>query len=328
VTRAVSGSATSRATSTATCWCHSDVDGDVLVPQRRRRRRVGATATSAATCWCHNAYERAPNDMLRMGGWDREEFVGTLTRRYDVLSAIDRDPRQKPALAEDLSMARSTVDRAVRELANADLLERRESGYALTTCGELALDAYRSFVADVDALATAADVVETVPSRRDVDVEFLRDATVVRGSVSAPHRPLQAFIDAFEGSVQARGFSPSAYDAYVETVEERVVDAGMTAELVFCDDALTELTSNHQDALGRAVDTGRVDVYRVSDLPQIGLVVLDRDDAPPIASLGVHDASGLQAVVTNDTPAAVEWARDRVDDAFARAERMPLAASE
>ncbi|WP_323192997.1 hypothetical protein, partial [Halostella sp. PRR32] len=77
---------------------------------------------------------------------------------------------------------------------------------------------------------------------------------------------------------------------------------GLTAELAFSDEALTELTTTHRDAIVRAANTGRVTVHRVDDLPSAGLVVMERADAPTVAAMGVHDGAGLDAVVTNDDP--------------------------
>jgi predicted transcriptional regulator len=255
---------------------------------------------------------------------ERDELVHTLTRRRAVLAALDDAPRRKPELVANLDVARSTVDRAIRQLETEGLVERVDDGFALSTCGELAVDVYGEFAAKLDAVCETRDVVEHLPSGEFADSTFLVDAEVVRATVSAPDRPVRAFVEMVADATHARGFSPTAYGSYVDAFEHQVLEGGMTAELAFSDDALGELTGTHGDAIERVAETGRVDVYRIPSLPAAGVVVLTRDDGSRVAAMGVHDGSALSAVVRNDAPAAVAWASSLVDDQFDRAERMPL----
>jgi len=250
--------------------------------------------------------------------------VHALTRRRTVLEELAEGPRPKRDLVEALDVARSTVDRALRTLESEGLVERADDGFAFTTSGAVAFDVYVEFTERLGAIRASQDVVERLPSRRFVDPAFLRGAEVVRASVSAPDEPVRAFVDMVSEATHARGFSPTAYGAYVDAFEERVVEYGMTADLAFSDEALETLTSTHGDAIARAVATGRVSVRRVPDLPETGVVVLSHEERPPAVAMGVHGGPGLDALVRNDSPAAVAWARDLVDEQFERAEEIPL----
>jgi len=253
-----------------------------------------------------------------------DDFVNTLTRRRDVLTAIDRHPLHKPALSAELDVARSTVDRAIRELQGQGLVVRGDDGFELTTCGEVAVDLHERFASDLRAMCDARDVVAELPSREFAHPDVLADADVVRATTSAPDRPVRAFLDLVEASTHVRGFSPTAYGAYVDVFERRVVEGGMTAELVFSDDALAELTTTYGDPIQRAVDTGRVDVYRVERLPMAGVSVLTREDGSRVVAMGAYDGTGLTALVANETPDALAWADALLDDRFEQAEEMPV----
>jgi len=255
---------------------------------------------------------------------ERDDLVQTLTRRREILQALDDRPRDKPALVRELDVARSTVDRAVRQLEYRGLTERGPDGIALTTSGEVALDVYGEFTTQLESLWDRQDIVAELPSREFAPPVLLSGADVVRSTVSAPDRPVLAFVDLVEEATHARGFSPSAYGAYVDAFERRVVEGELTAELLFSDEALAELTTTHRDAITRAAATGRVAVHRVESLPTTGVIVLERADAGPMVAMGVHDHTNLAAVVTNDSPDAVEWARELVDGQFERGEAIPL----
>lgn len=259
-----------------------------------------------------------------MDSGERDELVHTLTRRRTILAALDDRPRHKRDLTEELHVARSTIDRALRKLETEGLVERGDDGFSLTTYGEIAFDVYADFTTRLDALWDARDVVDALPSSQFAEPVFLRNASVTRASVSAPDRPVRAFVDLVSAATHARGFSPTAYGAYVDVFETRVVDAGMTAELAFSDEALEELTTTHKGAIQRAAETGRVDVHRIEPLPPTGLIVLTREDGSQVVAMGVHDGKGLTAVVKNDAPAAVEWAQELVDEHLERADPIPL----
>jgi predicted transcriptional regulator len=252
-----------------------------------------------------------------------EELVRTLTRRRDVLTTIDDRPVRKPTLASELDVARSTVDRAIRELQAQGLVVRGDDGFELTTCGEVAVDLYARFASRLAAMCDAQDVVAELPSRELAHPDVLSGADVVRATTSAPDRPVRAFLDLVEESTHVRGFSPTAYGAYVDVFERRVVDAGLTAELVFSDEALGELTTTYQDSIQRAVDTGRVDVFRVPALPMAGVSVLTREDGSRVVAVGAYDDTALSALVVNERPDALAWANALLDDRFERADEMP-----
>lgn len=259
-----------------------------------------------------------------MDSGEHEDLVGTLTRRRDVLGLLEEGSTRKPELASELEVARSTVDRAIRELQAHALVERGDGGYELTTCGEVVVDLYETFASRLAAMSDARDVVAELPSREFAHPDVLRGADVVRATTSAPDRPVRAFLDVVEASTHARGFSPTAYGAYVDVFERRVVEGGMSAELVFSDEALAELTTTHREPIQRAVDTGRVEVFRVGSLPMVGVSVLTREDGGRVAAMGVYDGTALKALVKNETPSGVAWAEDVVDEYFERAEEMPV----
>lgn len=259
-----------------------------------------------------------------MNAGELDEFVNTLTRRRDVLTAIDDSPLHKPALSTELDVARSTVDRAIRELQARGLVVRGDDGFELTTCGEVAVELYERFASRLRAMCDAQDVVAELPSREFAHPDVLSGADVVRATASAPDRPVRAFLDLVEASTHVRGFSPTAYGAYVDVFERRVVEGGMTAELVFGDDALAELTTTYGDPIQRAVDTGRVDVYRVERLPMAGVSVLTREDGSRVVAMGAYDGTGLSALVVNESSDALAWADGLVDDRVERAEEMPV----
>jgi len=77
--------------------------------------------------------------------------VDVVTKRYEFLVALST-PKTKPELVASLDRSRSTVDRAVGALRDADLVERTGSEYVVTYAGRQATAAYEAFRDRLDAL--------------------------------------------------------------------------------------------------------------------------------------------------------------------------------
>lgn len=86
------------------------------------------------------------------------------------------------------------------------------------------------------------------------------------------------------------------------------------------DEVLDRLVSDFTDVVLESLRTGRVELYRVESFPY-SVLVGERDGREEMG-LGVYTAVGMAGYVSNDSDAAVAWARDRVDDGVAAATRV------
>lgn len=251
-----------------------------------------------------------------------EEVIDVLVKRAEFMTALSDEPERKPALVDRLPVARSTVDRALRELERVGLVARCESGYKLTTAGELALSAYQAFHGTVAGVARAEDVLAPIAESSLVDPALFPDCEVVRAGLSAPDRAIREAVSLVEGATRVRGVSPATHTAYVDVFHERVVEHGMETELVFSEDALAQLTGTHVEKFTPALETGYVSVYQVADMPPLGLILVDDADGPSEVALVVYTDRGIHGVVRNDTPEALAWGVEAFRTVRDRAERV------
>ena len=103
--------------------------------------------------------------------------VDVVTKRYEFLVALST-PKTKPELVASLDRSRSTVDRAVGALRDADLVERTGSEYVVTYAGRQATAAYEAFRDRLDALQRAHPVLSALPPDVDIDPAVLHGADV------------------------------------------------------------------------------------------------------------------------------------------------------
>ncbi|MFB6071458.1 MAG: helix-turn-helix transcriptional regulator [Halobacterium sp.] len=249
------------------------------------------------------------------------DTVSLLVRRADLLSELRDAPPGKPALVDDLPYSRSTVDRAVRSLEDAGLVERN-GGVALTLRGRLALDAFDRFAGNVDAIEAAVPVVEPLPRTARIDNALFRGADVVSATREAPQRPSTAFLDAAEEMTAYRGYASAVIPAGVEVVCDRVVEHGATADVVMPESALDELLSSHADTVEPALETGRLTLREADAGLEYSLLLVDQPDRTLACALAYGDG-GLNGLVKNDRPHAVRWVESVYEDLRADAEPLP-----
>jgi predicted transcriptional regulator len=243
-----------------------------------------------------------------MPGSGSDDVLEVVTSRAGLLRAIGVDGAEKPTLEEALSVSRSTVDRGVRELLDTGLIQRDDDRYRLTLTGELALANYDRFTSQVEGALAAGDVLEaTANSELAVDPVVLEGATIDRDdAVDA----LSSLVGRASHVWAVVPVAPARQ--LLETCVDTVVDDSGSAQCVLSDAALGELRRAHDCDLKSLLSTGRVTLARPIDESAPGLLVCEWDDGAAMA-LVHHNDGAITAVLTNDSPKAVEWAREQFE---------------
>lgn len=242
---------------------------------------------------------------------DGSTILSVLGRRENVLRCIDSDGCRKRDLLDELSVSRSTVDRAVRELVDAELVRRSDDCYHRATAGELVLEEYDRAADRIAGLVGASSFLDGLPAEGDTDPVLFDGATVVEADHLSPATPIDSFTDLVERSSYVVGFLSAIFPAQVETYRRQLLDGDLTARMVVSDSVCRRLVSRYGDAVRDGFRTGRIDVRRATELPSYTLVVGTAANRAEVG-LVAHTANGIRGVLRNDDPDAVEWARRRI----------------
>lgn len=255
-----------------------------------------------------------------MGGRDVDDAIDVLAKRNEFVAELAAGAREKPELVETLDVARSTVERALRELEAAGYVQRGDDGYRLTATGTIAHEIYADFDERLDALWDARDVVSVLsPTHADegpgdlVPPDVLVDADVTRTNRHAPDRVVYELVSMVQGATRVQGVSPVAHGAYVEAFDEQIHERGMEVTLVFTSTVLEELATTYADAMSTTTLVNGVQFYEIPDLPPVGLLLAEFDDGHREVGVAVYDDTGLRAFAHNDTDDAVAWAESRFE---------------
>lgn len=243
-----------------------------------------------------------------------KELAAVLRRRWKVLQALRETPRSKPELIEECDISRSTVDRAIEEIADQSICERDyDVGYRLTPNGKCLVDwsdvVRRSF-AGIEA-ATYAGIQFQIDEPED-GILFL-DADVVTGEAHAPDRPLRLVCEHLRTTPRLRGFTPVVVDEYVSICSERIEEGSLGLDLVIDSNVRRYLSEAYTRRFERARSS---ELARFRETPideSVGLAIYGEDNDLVVNLLSYGDA-GLEGVLETEARLAVSWAERRFED--------------
>lgn len=239
-------------------------------------------------------------------GWG--ELLSLIGRRADLLAAILGGPATKPDLVEDLDVSRSTVDRAVRELEDADLIERTNGGIEITLLGRLSFASYLKHRREIARVMEFSDLLVHLDSSAPLPHSFLVGADLYRPDPPAVHRPHARARTELEDVDRIEGLTRAITDPGVlGRFADAVRDGRLEAELVMTSEVLDHLVENRGNDLERDRREGRLTLYEYDGIP-FGLLVADPDSPDARALLFVYEDGHLVGVLQNRRRQAVDWA--------------------
>ncbi|MDS0293541.1 helix-turn-helix transcriptional regulator [Halogeometricum luteum] len=243
---------------------------------------------------------------------DDERLRRTLERRSAVASRLAAAPARKPALVDALDSSRSTVDRAIDELAAVGCVRREDSEYALTTTGRLALRTYEGYRSATDAIAATTEFVNCLPADAPLDTSLLDGASVSMSSEHVPDQALAPSTDLFKRATRMRGLAPVVLGFYPNTVAEQLSRDELTVEIVASAEVLGALPSIPDVGTASLSEADGLSLYESGGELPYALWLMETPESD-YAGITAYDAGGAAGVLMNDSPAAVEWAESEYE---------------
>jgi predicted transcriptional regulator len=251
------------------------------------------------------------------------DLVNLLRRRGDLLRRVDGEGTHKAELAAESDVSRSTVDRGIRDLAEAGLVCREDGRYRRTLAGDLALATYDDLLETFDALVRAGPALSELPPGTPFDPVLLGGADVVVVATQAdPGRPGREQRRHVERATHQRALASTALSTHVDVYRDAIVEDGLTGEFLLSPRVLDLLVEDHAAALEDALSTGRVSLRVADSLPPYGLSISETPEGT-VVGLIVHHRSGTDAFLSTTDEEAVAWAEALFERRWDAADPIP-----
>lgn len=250
------------------------------------------------------------------------DLLPLFARRESLLSRLDEGTRTKADLVATLDVSRSTVDRCVRKLESAGIVERREGSYGLSLAGRLLFREYLRFRERASSIGDAVEVLAAVPTDADLDGDALVDADVTVADRTAPYRPAEAHLEQVRGADRVSIVSTAVSPRYVSTYREAVVDGDLELRLVTTDSVASILISEYPDVLAACFEAGDLEMYLYDDEPPFSISVVERPESVHLGLL-VYDDGGVRGYISSESESAVAYGYEQFERYRERSTPIP-----
>ncbi|NLV12173.1 helix-turn-helix transcriptional regulator [Haloarcula argentinensis] len=239
---------------------------------------------------------------------DRTDIDTTLSDRDEFLRKLIEQPRPKSKLEEGVECSRSTLDRALRELAEANLAKYKNGLWQPTLLGRRTLQNRDEYLDSLENLSEAAAVVNELPPDSPITGEFLIDANVHEASSTMPDAVTKTLLNSMAEANKIRIATPAMFTVLAEQFYEWLDGDQLECLEMLLSPGLFEET---QVVLPGFTDTdvvgSQLELYSGPIPFDFGLWIADTGEAGVI----VYTDQGIQGHLVNDRNAAVEWAHDQ-----------------
>lgn len=254
-----------------------------------------------------------------MSGSISPPLLETVARRACGIKRLLEEPADKRELEAIVDVSRTTVDRTVSRLSDAECIAYRDGKWEVTLLGQLAYEEYEQLAARYGSLTIAQPLLLHLPPETPVDVRLLADAEILLAEPPAPHAPTAQLEDLLQHSDQIEGISSVVLPRYVPLFHHHIVERGTDTDLILDAELVGYLWTSYPDEMGAVLETDNGIVWRLDQKPPFGLVLIDKE----VVWFAVYDEDGgLKGTIVNDSDAAVTWATDVVHSYRQQAEQV------
>lgn len=235
-----------------------------------------------------------------------------LTERHSYLRALIEQPRSKCDLKEELDGSRSTLDRALRDLADANLAVYEDGVWKPTSLGRCSYRTRKAYLERLENLAEAAPLFNELSSGSPVDCAFVIEADVYEADPSMPDAVIHTLLDSVEGRQGVSVATPVVVTGFAEDFYERVsCGESYSLELLIPPEVFERTRAAFPTLTDELLEDENVSLHTAAIPFNFGLWIVDSTEAGII----VFTDQGVRGILVSDTADALDWATDQYERA-------------
>lgn len=236
-------------------------------------------------------------------------IIDVVLKRRGILEYICEHEPDKRTLVNELPQSRPTIDRAIRQLEEYDLVERSNGTCRPTYTGTVACELCADFKGAFEMLEEAGGEIASLPIDATLDTSIFLNGDVFHPPNHAPYERIEPLYDDIENSEDIVAVS----DILIPHIE-RILEQGLANDvdimLLVNDGALDVLLEKQPSKIIPHIESSN-SIYRGIELCQYSLFLIDGE----ILYTGIFsETNHLSSVIRNTNPQAVQWANQLISD--------------
>jgi predicted transcriptional regulator len=244
------------------------------------------------------------------------DIVEVVLNRDQIFHVVCKEMPEKRDLEHRVSKSRPTIDRAIRELEEENLVYCEGGLCKPTSVGRLAHELYERFEKSFTRLSEIEDELIELPSETTLPSIVFYGASLLQPPDYAPYSTIGALVDDLAEAAEVTVVTPILITPYLNKIADRRSSSQLDVRLIVTEEVAEMLMSDTGNT--QIASLTSQDLLSVSDdVPQYGLVLIDRRITYTLIFSGTNH---LSAAIRNTRPDAVEWTKKRIDEIRTRSQ--------
>lgn len=238
-----------------------------------------------------------------------KNIVNVVLKRRVVLKYICQYKPDKRELVENLSDSRPTIDRAVRELEDHNLVERVDGVCKPTYTGKTAYELCEEFRNSFQILKETSSELSSLPLDTDLDKSIFLDGSVFHPPDCAPYKSIQSLDEDIRNGEKIIA-ATEILTPHIDEILKQDTNGEVDITLFVSNDVLEVLLDNQPGSIIPHIESGDT-VYRGIKVSRYNLFLIDAE----ILYIGIYsDTNHLSTVIRNTNQQAIQWAKKSVSE--------------
>lgn len=247
-----------------------------------------------------------------------QEMIDIVFNRADVLDMVCGGTHDKRELVDNLPISRPTIDRAIRELEEHDLVKRSGGTCEPTFSGRLALEMYEITEETIDTIHNKSEILNELSKNSNISPLLLTEASIHLPSDCAPFSPIEPVYTKLEKADALRSLVPVILPHQLELLHRKSNASNENVEVTIDSQILETLLEQHHERTHEMISNGNT-LYKADRLPNYSLFICDGKFVFVTIYSPTNQPLG---VIENSSEAVLQWAREQFT--FYRKNATPL----
>lgn len=211
-----------------------------------------------------------------------EDQIKAFTRsgiRAKIMLCLKESPKTAAEMERLLGTRATTILHAIKEMSDADIVEKTTSGYALTNIGFIQACILDDLVGCIAALEEHREFwmthdISGIPVNLQKGIGQLAQSEIVESDPGAILKTVEYFLAELNKSREIYGVSPIIIPGYSETIASAVM-RGARVHLILTDAILKIVVAQHQELLRDLLKLENFHLYCINNGVKVAFTVTD-----------------------------------------------------
>jgi len=229
--------------------------------------------------------------------------IDVVLKRRGILEYICQHEPDKRTLESNLSQSRPTIDRAIRQLEDHNLVERTNGVCEPTYTGKIACDLCSDFRDVFEILESAGDEIASLPTDAELDTSVFFDGVLFHPPDYAPYERIEPLYDDIRDAEEIVAVS-EVIVPHIDQILEYGLDENVDMSLFVNDGAMDILLEKQPNKVIPHIESGD-SIYKGIEISQYSLFLIDDE----VLYTGIFSPTNhLSTIIRNKNHQAIQWA--------------------